>query len=133
MEYMVASDISTTDLEDRICIENHLPIEIFRIIFQFIEDVPSFASASIVNKFWRQEIEIIWRKYAEDRYILCVNYFITYGRSLLEHEEFWKEHGRSWKWITRMKQVRISILNKTVVQQNPCIFKKIEHYNVLSF
>jgi hypothetical protein len=24
-------------------------------------------------------------------------------------------------------------LNKTVVQQNPCIFKKIEHYNVLSF
>lgn len=55
-------------------------------VWSHINDDRTFARASQVNKKWRQEMELAWRKFTEDR-------------NLLTELSFWQERGRDWKWV----------------------------------
>jgi len=59
-------------------------------IWSHISNDVTFARASQVNKKWKQEMDVAWRIFAEER-------------KLLQELDFWEERGRNWKWVLNCK------------------------------
>eukprot|EP01117_Protostelium_nocturnum_P017431 TRINITY_DN7097_c0_g1_i1.p1 TRINITY_DN7097_c0_g1~~TRINITY_DN7097_c0_g1_i1.p1 ORF type:complete len:314 (-),score=132.22 TRINITY_DN7097_c0_g1_i1:142-1083(-) len=69
---------------------DELPFELREMVLVFLvesKDWKSIDRASRTNWRWRNEIEFLWKKFAQ-------------RSSLLEDEATWSEYGKGWKWLS---------------------------------
>jgi len=68
-----------------------LPNELLCMVFSFIRQDKTFARMNQVNKAWNHFATVAWRQFC-------------FERSLLDDEEFWKKHGKTWTWLIQAQQ-----------------------------
>lgn len=84
------------------------PNEIFEMILSFISDHCTFSRIIQVNKKWNAIGEALWYHYCS-------------AKQLLPEELFWKEKGKTWKWIL---MTRTRIFTDGHIKNGPGTYKE---------